>query len=70
MEAACTSFIYALTTADKFVKTGEAKCALVIGAECITKIVDWNDRMMTEAILYHARQEETVQWDVVEFSLD
>ena len=44
MEAACTSFIYALTTADKFVKTGEAKCALVIGAECITKIVDWNDR--------------------------
>ena len=44
MEAACTSFIYALTTADKFIKTGEAKCALVIGAECITKIVDWSDR--------------------------
>jgi len=44
MEAACTSFIYALTTADKFIKAGEAKCALVIGAECITKIVDWSDR--------------------------
>ena len=44
MEAACTSFIYALTTADKYIKTGEAKCALVIGAECITKLVDWNDR--------------------------
>ena len=44
MEAACTSFIYALTTADKFIKAGEAKCALVIGAECITKIVDWTDR--------------------------
>jgi len=44
MEAACTSFIYALTTADKFIKAGEAKCALVIGAECITKLVDWNDR--------------------------
>ncbi len=44
MEAACTSFIYALTTADKFIKAGEAKCALVIGAECITKIVDWADR--------------------------
>ena len=44
MEAACTSFIYALTTADKFIKVGEAKCALVIGAECITKIVDWTDR--------------------------
>ncbi len=44
LEAACTGFIYALGTADKFIKTGETKCALVIGAECITKLVDWNDR--------------------------
>jgi 3-oxoacyl-[acyl-carrier-protein] synthase-3 len=44
MEAACTGFIYALTTVDKFIKAGEVKCALVIGAECITKLVDWNDR--------------------------
>lgn len=44
MEAACTSFIYALTTADKFIKTGESKCALIIGAECISKLVDWTDR--------------------------
>jgi len=44
MEAACTSFIYALTTADKFIKAGEAKCALIIGAECISKLVDWSDR--------------------------
>jgi 3-oxoacyl-[acyl-carrier-protein] synthase-3 len=44
LEAACTGFIYALTTADKFIKAGEAKCALVMGAECITKLVDWNDR--------------------------
>ena len=44
MEAACTSFIYALTTADKFIKAGESKCALVIGAECISKLVDWTDR--------------------------
>ncbi len=44
MEAACTGFIYALTTADKFIKTGEAKCALIIGAECISKLVDWTDR--------------------------
>ena len=43
-EEACTSFIYGLTTADKYIKTGEAKCILVIGAECITKLVDWNDR--------------------------
>ena len=44
MEAACTSFIYALTTADKFIKTGEASCVLVVGAECISKLTDWTDR--------------------------
>jgi len=44
MEAACTGFIYALTTADKYIKAGEATRALVIGAECITKLVDWSDR--------------------------
>ena len=44
LEAACTGFIYALTTADKFIKAGEVKCALVIGAECITKLIDWTDR--------------------------
>jgi len=44
LEAACTGFIYALATAEKFIKTDEAKCVLVIGAECITKLVDWNDR--------------------------
>lgn len=44
IEAACTGFIYALTTADKFVRAGEAKCALVIGAEIISKLVDWTDR--------------------------
>src|SRR5690606_4741353 len=40
IEAACTGFIYALTTADKFVRAGEAKCALVIGAEIISKLVE------------------------------
>ncbi len=44
MEAACTGFIYALSTADKFIKAGESTCALVVGAECITKLVDWSDR--------------------------
>ena len=44
LEAACTGFIYALNTADKFIKAREAKCVLVIGAECITKLLDWNDR--------------------------
>jgi 3-oxoacyl-[acyl-carrier-protein] synthase-3 len=44
LEAACTGFIYALTTADKFIRAGDSKCALVIGAECITKLMDWSDR--------------------------
>ena len=44
IEAACTGFIYALSTVDKFIRAGESQCALVIGAEIITKLVDWNDR--------------------------
>ena len=44
IEAACTGFIYALSTADKFIRTGDTKCALVIGAEIITKLIDWNER--------------------------
>ena len=44
MEAACTGFIYALSVADKFVRLGDSKCALVVGAETLTRIIDWNDR--------------------------
>ncbi len=44
LEAACTGFIYALATADQFIKSRQANCALVIGAECITKLLDWTDR--------------------------
>jgi 3-oxoacyl-[acyl-carrier-protein] synthase-3 len=44
LEAACTGFIYALTTADKFIRAGDARCALIMGAECITKLLDWSDR--------------------------
>ena len=44
LEAACTGFVYALSVADKFVRLGESKCALVVGAETLTRIIDWNDR--------------------------
>ena len=44
LEAACTGFIYALTTADKFIRAGDVKCALVIGAECLTRIMEWKVR--------------------------
>lgn len=50
MEAACTGFIYALSTVDKYVRLGEAKCALVIGAEIISKLTNWEDR--TTCVLF------------------
>jgi 3-oxoacyl-[acyl-carrier-protein] synthase-3 len=50
LETACTGFIYALSIADKFVKAGEAKCALVIGAETLSRITDWKDR--STAVLF------------------
>ena len=44
IEAACSGFIYSLNIADKFIKTGESKCALVVGAETLSRITDWSDR--------------------------
>jgi len=44
VQAVCTGFIYALTVADKFIKSGSVKNALVIGAESLSRIVDWTDR--------------------------
>jgi len=50
VEAACSGFVYALTSADKFIRAGDMKCALVIGAEIITKLIDWDDR--TTCVLF------------------
>jgi 3-oxoacyl-[acyl-carrier-protein] synthase III len=50
VEAACSSFIYALSVADKFVKLGEAKRVLVVGSETLTRITDFTDR--TTAVLF------------------
>lgn len=44
IQAVCTGFIYALTVADQFIKSGNVKNALVIGAESLSRIVDWTDR--------------------------
>jgi len=44
VQAVCSGFVYALSTADLYVKAGRAKCALVIGAEVFSRILDWNDR--------------------------
>ena len=50
VNAACTGFLYALSIADKFMRLGESKCALVIGVECLSRIVDWSDR--TTCVLF------------------
>ncbi len=44
VQAVCTGFIYALSIADKFIKTGASRKALVVGAETFSRIVDWTDR--------------------------
>lgn len=44
IQAVCTGFVYALSVADKFIRTNAAKCALVIGAETLSRILDWTDR--------------------------
>ena len=44
LEAACSGFLYGLSVADKFIRAGEAKYALVIGAETLSRITDWKSR--------------------------
>lgn len=50
VETACSGFMYALSIADKYVRCGEAKRALVVGSETLSRITDWSDR--STAILF------------------
>jgi 3-oxoacyl-[acyl-carrier-protein] synthase III len=50
VEAACSSFIFALSVAEKFIRLGEARRALVVGSETLTRIIDFTDR--TTAVLF------------------
>ncbi|MHB2166017.1 beta-ketoacyl-ACP synthase III [Alsobacter sp. R-9] len=50
LQAVCSGFVYALTTADKFLTSGSHKRALVIGAETFSRILDWSDR--TTCVLF------------------
>jgi len=50
IQAVCSGFVYAMSVADGFVARGQAKCALVIGAEEMTKLMDWTDR--TTCVLF------------------
>ncbi|MCC6656699.1 MAG: ketoacyl-ACP synthase III [Rhodocyclaceae bacterium] len=44
LQAVCSGFAYALTVADKFIHSGSHRCALVVGSEIFSRILDWNDR--------------------------
>ncbi len=50
VQAVCSGFIYALSVADNFIRGGQANTILVIGAETMTRILDWNDR--TTCVLF------------------
>ena len=50
IQAVCSGFVFALATADNFIKAGQAKTALVIGAETFSRILDWTDR--TTCVLF------------------
>lgn len=50
VQAVCSGFVYALSVADNFIRVGQAKRALVIGAEVFSKILDWEDR--TTCVLF------------------
>lgn len=50
VQAVCSGFVFALATADNFLKTGASKRALVIGAETFSRILDWKDR--TTCVLF------------------
>ena len=44
MQAVCSGFVYALATANLFIRSGQHRCALVVGAEVFSRILDWKDR--------------------------
>jgi 3-oxoacyl-[acyl-carrier-protein] synthase-3 len=44
VQAVCSGFVYALNTADLYIRGGQARTALVVGAEVLTRLLDWNDR--------------------------
>jgi 3-oxoacyl-[acyl-carrier-protein] synthase-3 len=50
MQAVCGGFVYAMNTADLYIRGGQAKTALVVGAEVLSRILDWNDR--TTCVLF------------------
>jgi 3-oxoacyl-[acyl-carrier-protein] synthase III len=78
VQAVCSGFIYALAVADNFIVRGLARCALVIGAETMTRLMDWEDR--STCVLFgdgagavvlerHAGEAKTTDRGILAFSL-
>lgn len=44
VQAVCSGFVYALSMAEKFIRSGSHRCALIVGTEVFSRILDWNDR--------------------------
>jgi 3-oxoacyl-[acyl-carrier-protein] synthase-3 len=70
IQAVCSGFVYALNTADLYLKSGQFRRALVIGAETFSRLVDWNDRGTcvlfgdgAGAVVLEAQEESTVNRD-------
>lgn len=70
MQAVCSGFVFAMTTADSYIQTGRAKRILVIGAETFSRILDWTDRTTcvlfgdgAGAVVLEARQGEGTNAD-------
>lgn len=76
IQAACSGFMYALSVADKFIRAGEVKTVLVIGAETLSRIVDWKDRNTcvlfgdgAGAVVLKAEETQTQQRGILEIIL-
>jgi 3-oxoacyl-[acyl-carrier-protein] synthase-3 len=50
VQAVCSGFVYGLAVADNFIRCGQAQTVLLVGAECMTRLLDWNDR--TTCVLF------------------
>ncbi len=67
IQAVCTGFIYAVSVADQFIRNNNAKCVLVVGAETLSRIVNWEDRDTcvlfgdgAGAVILEAREKEGI----------
>ncbi len=62
VQAVCAGFMFALAVADKFIRTGASRCALVVGAETFSRIIDWSDRQPASCVSVSVGLPRPVAW--------